>query len=132
MRGDPAAADTNGDGLITKEELAERLMSYGNRNPSGGSAGGDSDSTGSGSAGNVNLTSVSKTRKSYRFLTPTERLPKGLPDWFTRNDADADGQVLMCEFASVWSEAKAGEFGRYDLNGDGVITPPECRKAQTK
>jgi hypothetical protein len=69
-------------------------------------------------------------KKSYRFLSPQERLPRGLPDWFLRKDADGDGQVAMAEYASSgWSEALAEEFTKHDLNGDGVITPEECLKA---
>jgi hypothetical protein len=65
-------------------------------------------------------------RKSYRSAPPTERLPKGLPDFFLRNDADADGQISMAEYAASWSDRVAAEFAEYDLNGDGVITPEEC------
>ncbi len=63
--------------------------------------------------------------KGKRFLTPTERLPEGLPDWFIRADADGDGQVTMAEYSPVYTDAKAAEFAKYDLNGDGVITPQE-------
>ena len=65
-------------------------------------------------------------RKSYRFLSPTERLPKGLPDWFLRNDANADGQVMMVEYAATWTETAAAEFSKYDVDGDGFISPEEC------
>ena len=67
--------------------------------------------------------------KSGRFLTPKERLPKGLPEWFLEKDADGDGQVCMAEFASDWTPDVVAEFERYDLNHDGVITPAECLKA---
>jgi Ca2+-binding EF-hand superfamily protein len=65
-------------------------------------------------------------------LTPIERLPKGLPDWFTAKDADGDGQVSMAEFAADWTPAKVAEFSRYDLNGDGIITASECLKAEKR
>lgn len=65
----------------------------------------------------------------YRFLTPEERLPKGLPDWFASVDQDADGQVLMKEFAEEWNEAVAANFEAFDANGDGLITPQECLQA---
>ena len=64
--------------------------------------------------------------KSDRFLAPTERLPNGLPRWWDGKDADADGQIMMAEFSSTWSAAKAAEFARYDVNGDGIITPKEA------
>ena len=65
-------------------------------------------------------------RKSYRSLAPTERLPEGLPPWWIGKDDDGDGQIMMAEFSGTWSAAKVAEFARYDLNGDGVITPKEA------
>jgi len=65
-------------------------------------------------------------RKSYRSPAPTERLPEGLPRWWNGKDGDGDGQIMMAEFSSTWSAAKVAEFARYDLNGDGVITPKEA------
>jgi hypothetical protein len=65
-------------------------------------------------------------------LTPAERLPKDLPSWFTRTDANGDGQVAMAEFTTSWSDSKVAEFTRYDTNGDGFITVPECMKAEGK
>lgn len=69
-------------------------------------------------------------RKSGRFLTPKERLPQGLPDWFIQKDADGDGQISMAEFASQWTPEKAKEFEAYDLNHDGFITAAECLKVE--
>jgi hypothetical protein len=59
-------------------------------------------------------------------LTPKERLPKGIPDWFVDADEDGDGQVLMAEYSDRLTESKAKEFARRDLDGDGVITPREA------
>lgn len=69
------------------------------------------------------------TRRSYRALSPIERLPKEIPDWFLRADENADGQVAMSEYSSSWSDEKAAEFAALDLNGDGIITPKECLRA---
>jgi len=71
-------------------------------------------------------------RRSYRFLTPKERLPAGLPDFFASRDRDGDGQVMMFEFASRWTEATVREFAGYDLNNDGVITVSECLRRQKR
>ena len=65
-------------------------------------------------------------RRSYRFRAPTERLPQRMPPWWNGKDGDGDGQIIMAEFATTWSAAKVAEFARYDLNGDGVITPKEA------
>ena len=93
--------------------------------PDSGAASGTTDSATSGSAKPI-------SRKSGRFLTPKERLPKGLPDWFLQKDADGDGQVLMAEFATDWTPGAAAEFARYDLNRDGIITAAECLKVEKR
>lgn len=77
-------------------------------------------------------TAKKSDRKSYRSLTSTERLPKGLPEWFPRNDSNADGQVAMAEFSASWSNSTAAEFAQFDLNGDGLITAKECLQATDK
>ena len=40
------------------------------------------------------------------------------------------GQILMSEYAASWTDSTAAEFAKYDLNGDGFITPKECLDAQ--
>lgn len=51
------------------------------------------------------------------------KLPPGLPDWFTRYDADGDGQVGLYE----WRRAgrPAAEFAAMDRNGDGLLEASE-------
>jgi len=107
LRGNPADYDKNGDGRITIEELTERSENFGRGRSSRSNS------------------SDKPRQETYRFLTATERLPKGLPDWFLRNDLNADGQIMMHEYTTYWSSSKVGEFNTYDLNGDGVITPKE-------
>jgi len=137
MRGNWRDADTNGDGVITLDELTAKLANYsqsGSTTSSSGSSGSSAPSATSasspGGSGSSSAGRDSAPRKSYRFLSPQERLPRGLPEWFLRKDADGDGQVTMAEYSQVWSEAMAREFAKYDLNGDGVITPEEALKAQ--
>lgn len=122
MRGEWAPADTDGDGKISKEELSRRLAEMNGAKPS---SGGQSrpESPSSGSASPVSA-------KSYRFRSPYDRLPDGLPSWFRDRDKDRDGQVLMAEFADRWTEETYREFAKYDRNGDGIITPQECLKAK--
>ena len=122
--------DTNGDGAVTADELTAQLERPSNR--SGGEQNNgekpeertarsergrgdrsrDGESSGSG-------------RKSYRFLSGKER-SRDAPSWFLDADEDGDGQVLMAEYAERWTESKATEFARRDLDGDGVITPSEA------
>jgi len=125
MRSTWHEADANRDGVITLDELAARMANF-SRSRSGPS----SAPSGTMVAAAPSGSGPSAPRKSIRFLSPHERLPAGLPDWFLRKDADADGQVSMAEYArSGWSDSLAEEFMKYDLNGDGIVTPEECLKA---
>ncbi|HID78151.1 MAG TPA: EF-hand domain-containing protein [Planctomycetaceae bacterium] len=117
---DPASYDRNRDGVITVDEIAARMGDYGR------SRSRDSDSSGTNGSDNA------PARHSYRQRSPVELLPEGLPDWFIERDANKDGQVAMAEYASFWSESKAGEFARLDVNGDGIITPQECLDAMNE
>ena len=140
-------ADSNGDGVITVDELAFKLASYGKSDsgpPKTASSGGPPSgspppnfgpsrpgfdpSRSPGSSAKVS----SGPRKTYRPLSPSERLPKNLPDWFLRSDENEDGQVSMAEYAALWSESKAAEFAGYDLDGDGFVTAKECLKKAEK
>lgn len=118
-------SDANGDGVITLDELAAKMGSF-SRSRSTPSSSSSGNSAVAASGGNSNPA----LKKSYRFLSPHERLPGGLPDWFLRKDADADGQVTMAEYSrSSWSNSMAEEFLKYDRNGDGIVTPEECLKS---
>ena len=119
-------ADTNRDGVITLDELTTKLASYGRGSSSGSSYGSSGSRFGRSTTGSEKTAGAKKT---YRFLSPTERLPKGLPDWFLRNDADGDGQIIMTEYTSNWTEAAAFDFMQKDGNGDGFITAEECLNA---
>jgi len=132
---DPMQDDKNGDGTLSREELCARVARRWNWND--GAAPGDSAGRGPGPRGpsrwpdrSGDSRSESPRQKSHRVLTPTERLPEGLPDWFARKDLDGDGQVAMSEFSSAWSDDKAAEFQRWDLNGDGIITPEEALRGE--
>lgn len=118
-------ADKNGDGVITLDELIEY-----DSNANGVKRSAPADTQTASTPGGSS--SFSNDGKSYRFKTPTELLPSGLPNWFAQKDRDADGQVSMSEYTSEWSDAKASEFSTYDLDGDGVITPQEALKAAKK
>lgn len=140
MRSEHQAADANKDGVITVEELAASLQAYsagggggwGSRGDRGGDrgnsfgGGGDRGGWGSRASGGDSKTALAK--KSYRVSSPVERLPKGLPDFFLRNDTDSDGQISMAEYAATWNDQIAAEFAKLDANGDGILTPDECVK----
>lgn len=138
MKAEHQGADSNGDGTITQEELTARITAYSSGSSSYAASGsaGASNPSGSFGYGKKPKGSTDKTasteKKSYRFLTPTERLPKGMPDWFLKNDADGDGQIMMAEYAASFTESIAAEFAKYDLDGDGIITPDECLAVDKK
>ena len=101
-------ADRNGDGIITLDELIQKLLEMNGQSPAGKPA-----------LGSTN---------GHRIPSAQERLPKGLPDWFYEKDLDKNGQVTMAEYCSPWSEDAAREFAKWDLNNDGIITPAEALK----
>jgi len=127
-------ADINADGRITRDELIAYQMGFQSSSPtSSGSSSSGGASASSVSVGSVNYggrVASTKGIKTYRFLTPIERMPQGLPDWFVRSDANGDGQVSMAEFSSSWDDAKAAEFTRWDRNGDGFVTTREATSAK--
>lgn len=137
LRAEHREADTNKDGVITVDELVLKLQAYssgssssttGRRYSRGGSSSsgsGSSDRRSSWTSRSSSSSSKPTDRKDYRLSTALDRLPKGLPDWFLRNDADGDGQIAMSEYAVTWTDATAEEFQKYDLDGDGFITPAE-------
>lgn len=130
MRGEPQKADADGDSKVTLDELTNQLASYSTGSSSSSSGSSSSSTSGrSGSSAGGGSVASSSGGRPMRFLTPTERLPSGLPGWFTQSDRDGDGQVMMSEYASYWSEEKIKEFTKYDLNTDGTITPGECLRA---
>ena len=134
MRGDPAEHDLNKDGHLTLDELIIRLNNY-NRKKNSSEKSSSSSKNYQSRKGDDSVSARShagEDKKPYRALTPLERLPKGLPDWFARDDRNGDGQVAMAEFAVAGSKAKADEFAGYDLNHDGVITPSEYLKTKQK
>lgn len=149
LRGEAAKSDLNGDGVITVDELVMHLSAPnadGSSAASTSSRGGDANqreafgrsrrwsgspsSTSSGASDGKSGQADKVTNdaaKSYRFKPAKERLPDGLPSFFSR-DANGDGQISMSEYSRRWSDRTVAEFRRYDLNGDGMITPKECLK----
>jgi hypothetical protein len=67
-------------------------------------------------------------RHSYRFSKASDKLPTGLPSWFTSRDTNGDGQVSMSEYSRNLSQSVVAEYRRYDTNDDGFITAKEAAK----
>lgn len=150
MRGDPAAADANGDGQIDVHELARYIADYGAvrriRLMPSSSESLDRlpsllyDAVVAGDAVAADPQIISKPEDipanqdmmtteaagEKQFTVKPSRLPPGLPPWFHKLDADGDGQITLSEFAPTASVAALREFEAYDHNRDGVITPQEA------
>jgi Ca2+-binding EF-hand superfamily protein len=139
--------DRNGDKKLSTQELAVR---YAKRriaeevekmNKQNGSSTARNDRSRSGDdrsrdSGNEKDAAVNpwSNQASYKTAPRTGEASKsqGVPEWFISSDSNRDGQVMMHEFASNWDEATLNEFGRFDANGDGVITTFETLTAVKK
>ncbi len=108
-------SDFDGNGVITESELMQRYAQQDGSSDSS-SRSGRSQATGSGN---------SSGGQFARFRMPQERLPRGVPSWFTSKDANQDGQISMNEYATSWNEKTIAEFEQYDVNQDGLITSSE-------
>ena len=135
MKPEYRAADKNGDGIITLDELTAFLAADSGSGPRQSSSAAVASNAGANNAGANNAAAPGNAGKSkFRSPTPTERLPKDIPSWFITADKDGDGVVTMSEYIKVKgdTDAAAKEFAQYDLNDDGVITPQEAMKASKK
>lgn len=136
---DPFAFDFNGDGRLTESELAVRYARRRMDRPSTSPAGkrvqyqgeGDRATGTEPSPSDPKTDSQASTVQTYRSREAYERLFGDLPSWFKERDADLDGQVMMSEYASEWTNELAEQFSRLDPNGDGVITAKEGKNART-
>jgi Ca2+-binding EF-hand superfamily protein len=120
IRGDPNSMDRNRDGRITMDEYVAGVAEYmkSRRDRESGDSGRRGDSNG-------DQPEDAAARKSYRFLSPSERLPEEARGWISERDGNGDGQVAMAEFTRSWSEDRVREFLRYDHNADGFVTAME-------
>jgi hypothetical protein len=125
MSGNPQASDRNGDQILDRDELVQHLAGYGRRRGTT-----VKEAAASSRRRRENARGDRRRQgKSYRFASPHERLPKGLPDWFVKQDSDFDGQLTMPEFAPRLSLGKVSQFERLDLNRDGLLVPEEYLQA---
>jgi len=134
---DPMTFDQNGDGKLTREELAVRSAKR--RQNSTSSASNQRDNRSQSSTMQQPRQDAEKEKvpdlfekiTSYRMADKdgNPKRPAGLPEWFVRKDIDFDNQVSMKEFASKWTDDVIEDFSRADTNGDGLITTRECLAA---
>ncbi len=151
MHGHPETADTNGDRMITLDELTKHIAAFGqNRRVrlTSPAIGGDAEMPGQAETGSDRVSTngsedakktaagtesppglAAQPRRDTTFFVPKSRLPAGLPEWFLRRDTNGDGQLSLSEFAPNPTQADLEEFARYDRNGDGFITAQEYLNA---
>lgn len=132
---DPTVYDQNGDGALSKRELSVRYAkrrlakdeenSQRDRERQSNRDRRDRDRDGNRDRKEKKEDNEDE-RKSYRFLTASERLPQGIPDWFREKDSDQDGQVGMGEYAVEWDDETVAEFTGLDSDANGLVSPSEA------
>jgi Ca2+-binding EF-hand superfamily protein len=116
LRDDFAKWDTDGDGLIQKEEFkayyVSRLKERAEREAQRAATQGGNDDD------------WEKRPTVYR----AGKLPPNLPKWFAELDKDGDGQVSLAEWRRAGKDIE--EFQKYDRNDDGLLTPQEVLRQE--
>lgn len=140
----PMQYDKNGDGKLTRDELAVRYAKRRMESSSSSSSGGDSrdsrdsrsdrDRQGYGDREREEKKEAPNPFEkiaSYRLTDRDGKLkrPAGLPEWFARYDVNGDNQVSMDEFVKRPSAEAIEDYARFDANLDGFITAKECLAA---
>lgn len=134
---DPMTFDQNGDGKLTREELAVRSAKRRQNSTANASNQRDNRSPSNNmqpprqEAEKETAPNPFEKITSYRMADKdgNPKRPAGLPDWFVRKDIDFDNQVSMKEFATKWTDDVLEDFNRADTNTDGLITTRECLAA---
>lgn len=140
----PMQYDKNGDGKLTRDELAVRYAKRRMESSSSSSSSGDSrdsrdsrsdrDRQGGGDRDREEKKEAPNPFEkiaSYRLTDRDGKLkrPAGLPEWFARYDVNGDNQVSMDEFVKRPSAEAIEDYARFDANLDGFITAKECLAA---
>lgn len=128
-----AAADADGDGLVTEEEFANvepRRFFAGVRPPDTRNRDGRRRGPGAEGRGgdHVDREAMRERRAERRAEVEARRQEARTRD-FTTADADGDGQLSPDEYGDMPATLKATRqremFNRLDEDGDGVLTPHE-------
>jgi len=113
MKGSPEKTDTNGDKIITLDEL---IVAF------GGTSGGSSSS----SSKSRNSPVTARIGGGNRVSTLEEKLKdKGVSSKFISSDKNSDGNLQMSEYSDTWTDKMLADFDKLDANRDGVISPTE-------
>lgn len=146
MHGKPALADSNRDGRITIEELAQHIANFGagrairlSTSASGPLAGNDLRDANSptldrlpgegASPLGAEASAAAPAGDPRRNLKYFAALPAGVPQWYVDRDTDGDGQLTLAEYSPKLLRSEIDDFGRLDLNRDGLLTVREYLRA---
>jgi EF hand len=121
LKRDLARWDTNKDGMIDQDEYRGFYIARMSRGSNG--------SAGMQSPGNLIESVLEEDLDKRPVVFRAGKLPAGgMPPWFTQLDTDADGQVALYEWRAGGRDLE--EFGEWDRDNDGFITPEEALKVQ--
>ncbi|MDE0177932.1 MAG: hypothetical protein OXP36_04985 [Gammaproteobacteria bacterium] len=125
-----AAADADGDGLVTEEEFADvdpRKVFAGVRAPQARNR--DGRRRGPGASGRAPDREAMRERMDQRRAEVEARRQEARNRDFATADTDSDGQLSADEYGDMPATLKATRqsemFNRLDADDDGVLTPGE-------
>ena len=125
MRRPPGEADSNGDGMISRDELIDSIANP--KASSSRSSSGEEKSTRSSSRSRFSSRSrdSSESEDSKSSSRSSSSRSSSSRVSFSGNDTNQDGQLQMHEFAREWDSDTLEDFKKKDKNGDGIITRAE-------
>ena len=109
--------DTNGDGNIDLNEFKEYMKARIQQFQAGRTGG---------QQGWNPLQMLEEDQDKKPVVYRAGKLPPNIPAWFRELDTDGDGQVGLYEWKAAGRPIP--EFETYDLNGDGFLTVEEVMK----
>ena len=119
MRRPPSEADSNGDGMISRDELIDSIA-----NPKSSSRSSSSEEKSTRSSSRSRFSSRSREGSDSDDSKSSSRSSSSRVS-FSGNDTNKDGQLQMHEFAREWDSDTLEDFKKKDKNGDGIITRAE-------
>ena len=119
-----AEFDTNGDGFLDADELKDRMLTRGERRRGGGNRGGQGQQ-GHGNPERTQTQQQERAQTQQRERTQSqqrERMDLAVTHMLQRADADGDGSLSIEESRPP----QAGKmFERFDADGNGEVTQEE-------